>query len=186
MGPPVRSAPPPPPPEEQGASPYEQLLAAAKTDNEELFLSALNKVDNVNHVDGLGNTALHYAIMKASTGVLELLLDHEKCDVDLKNRLQGETPLHIAVRNKWEDQPGLRLYLVVSLLEAGASTTTKNRHGERPIDLLPPSPSPESDDGKVRQAIRTAEAEALIADRGDVVDDDDDIIDSDDVASDPE
>jgi hypothetical protein len=49
----------------------------------------------------------------------------------------------------------------------------RNRHNERPIDLLPPShPSadPESDDEKIRKAIRSAEAEAALGDRGDVVD----------------
>jgi hypothetical protein len=49
----------------------------------------------------------------------------------------------------------------------------RNRHNERPIDLLPPSypgADPESDDEKIRAAIRRAEAEAALGDRGDVVD----------------
>lgn len=50
---------------------------------------------------------------------------------------------------------------------------TKNKYNERPIDLLPPSypgADPESDDEKIRSAIRKAEAEAALGDRGDVVD----------------
>jgi hypothetical protein len=49
--------------------------------------------------------------MNGSTDILEHLLDHDSCDPDVRNRLGGDTPLHIAVRQKWEDQPGMRLYL---------------------------------------------------------------------------
>lgn len=50
-------------------------------------------------------------ITNASTGILEPLLEAEGCDVDLQNRLEGDTPLHIAVRNRWEEQDGLQLFL---------------------------------------------------------------------------
>lgn len=49
----------------------------------------------------------------------------------------------------------------------------RNRHNERPVDLLPPahpSADPESDDEKIRAAIRRAEAEAALADKGDIAD----------------
>jgi hypothetical protein len=49
----------------------------------------------------------------------------------------------------------------------------RNRHNERPIDLLPPSypgVDPESDDEKIRAGIRRAEAEAALGASGDVVD----------------
>jgi hypothetical protein len=49
----------------------------------------------------------------------------------------------------------------------------RNRHNERPIDLLPPSypgADAESDEEKIRAAIRRSEAEAALGDRGDVVD----------------
>ncbi|WWC69032.1 uncharacterized protein I206_102968 [Kwoniella pini CBS 10737] len=189
MSVPTRAAPPPPPPvngeDESGASPNERLLAAAKHDNEEMFEDALNEVQDVNYVDGLGNTALHYAIIHASTSILEPLLEHETCDVDIRNRLQGDTPLHIAVRNRWEEHEGLRLYLVGHLLEAGADTKIRNRYNQKPIDLLPPpSDDPESDDEKIRAAIRRTEAEEMVADKGDVVEEDDDIVDPNDIASD--
>lgn len=76
------------------------------------------------------------SVLNGSTDVLEHILDHDSCDPDIRNRLDGDTPLHIAVRQRWEDQPGMRLYLgrskprwqiempvlttVGSLLEAGA------------------------------------------------------------------
>ncbi|RSH87657.1 uncharacterized protein EHS24_000170 [Apiotrichum porosum] len=184
---PSRSAPPPPPPqEEDGASANERLLAAAKTDNEELLESAFNQLDDVNFVDGMGNTAVHYAVMNGSTDVLEHILAHDSCNPDIRNRLAGDTPLHIAVRNKWEDHPGMRLYLVGSLLEAGADQLIKNRHNERPADALPQwhaGVDPEADDEKVRSMLRRAAAETMVASSGDVVEEDD-IIDPNDVASD--
>jgi hypothetical protein len=53
----------------------------------------------------------HNSIQNASTSVLEHLLDHDTCDVDPRNRLNGDTPLHLAIRGKWEDHEGLRVYL---------------------------------------------------------------------------
>lgn len=117
----------------------EQLLAAAKTDNEELVLSALGLDENgepdpsvhgtsdriniadINHQDGLGNSALHYAIMHASISVLEHLLCAEGCDVDLQNKIMRDTPLHLAVKVDEEGRWGLRAFLVQSLTEAGAN-----------------------------------------------------------------
>lgn len=49
--------------------------------------------------------------------MLEHILEHEDCDVDPINRLEGATPLHLAL--KIEDSK-LRQYVVQSLLEAGA------------------------------------------------------------------
>ncbi|KAL7419914.1 hypothetical protein Q5752_005831 [Cryptotrichosporon argae] len=184
MPPPARSAPPPPPAEEtDGASANERLLAAAKADNEEMLLSALEGAENVNFTDGLGNTALHYAVLHASTDVLHHLLNHDDIDPDIRNRSAGETPLHIGVRQKWEGSEGVRLYIVSILLEAGADTNVKNRHNQRPIDLLPSSPESGSDDEKVYEAIRHAEAERMVGDT-DVVADEDEVVDPGDVASD--
>ena len=85
----------------------------------------------------------------------------------------------------------------------GLTSRIRNRYNERPIDLLPPSypgVDAESDDEKIRAAIRRAEAEAALGDRGDVVDgksslsvmvvaryadlSEDDLVDPNDVASD--
>jgi hypothetical protein len=53
----------------------------------------------------------HNSVLHGSTDVLEHILDHESCDPDIRNRLDGDTALHIAVRQRWDDQPGMRLYL---------------------------------------------------------------------------
>lgn len=46
----------------------------------------------------------------------------------------------------------------------------RNRYNEKPIDLLPPNPSPGSDDDQVRAAIRAAEAAGAVAAKGDIAD----------------
>jgi ankyrin repeat protein len=62
----------------------------------------------------LRTRALH-----GSPEVLNELLEHEGCDVDYTNHLEGATPLHLAVKI---EHPGLRAYIVDSLLDAGANT----------------------------------------------------------------
>lgn len=52
------------------------------------------------------------------------MLDHilacENCDVDIPNRIEGSTPLHLAAKLENED---MQNYIVESLLDAGADTT---------------------------------------------------------------
>ncbi|KAJ8453422.1 hypothetical protein ONZ45_g11975 [Pleurotus djamor] len=154
--------------ESQGASNNERLLAAARTDNEELVLEVFEEGGfDVNYQDGLGNTALHYAVQYGSTDVLEHILSHEDCDVDPINRLEKDTPLHLAV--KLQDQ-ALRLHVVESLLDAGADVTIKNKHGERPSDLLSPT---SDDDQQILVLIRKAQAVNTVS-ADDIANDDDD------------
>ena len=58
-------------------------------------------------------------MINGSTDVLEYILSQEGCDVDPINRIEGATPLHLAVLL---DHPGLRKHVVESLLDAGADT----------------------------------------------------------------
>ncbi|KAH8085686.1 hypothetical protein HD553DRAFT_310039 [Filobasidium floriforme] len=189
MSAPARRAVPPPPEDEvvEGASPNEQILSAAKEDNEELFLEAIEQEHDINHQDGLGNTALHYAIIYASTTVLDHILEHDQCDVDLQNKLQRDTPLHLAVKIEENGREGLREYLVQQLVDAGASPMIRDRHSLRPIDLLPPPPPGRTDNSEVRALLRRAEAELQLgggAGKNSDVADDDDLIDEGDIASD--
>ncbi|CCM01449.1 uncharacterized protein FIBRA_03501 [Fibroporia radiculosa] len=144
----------------------ERLLAAARSDNEELVLEVFEQEGtfNINFQDGLGNTALHYAASHGSTGVLEYILSHEECDVDLTNRLEGATPLHLALRL---GDPEIRVLVVESLLDAGANTMIKNKHGQTALSLLGPN------DTEIRTLMRKAQAEANVS-RDDIADDDDD------------
>ena len=62
--------------------------------------------------------------------MLDHILCHENCDVDPINKLDKETPLHIAVRL---EDPGAREYFVASLLDAGANDAF--------VPLVPSSPT---------------------------------------------
>lgn len=105
--------------------------------------------------------------------MLEHILSHEECDVDPINRLEGATPLHLALQLK---DPELRKHIIESLLEAGADTqyvlcpvgvlTTcterytyriKDKNGETVMDLLSPS------DVEILQSIRKAQAQASVS-----------------------
>ncbi|TFY55482.1 hypothetical protein EVJ58_g8228 [Rhodofomes roseus] len=120
-----------------GASNNERLLAAARTDNEELLLEVFEEGKfDINYQDGLGNTALHYA----------------------------RPPLHLAMRMEDEE---LRTSVVESLLDAGADTTIKDKHGETAFDLL------RDDDTEIRQLMRKARAQNSIS-NADIANDDDD------------
>lgn len=65
-------------------------------------------------------TEAYARVLNESINVLPHILSHDKCDVDPINRLEGSTPLHLAV--KLED-PEARLHFVEELLEAGADDT---------------------------------------------------------------
>ncbi|KAF8532092.1 ankyrin repeat-containing domain protein [Gautieria morchelliformis] len=167
----------------EGASHNEQLISAARSDNEDLLLEVFKHPDqfDINFKDGLGNTALHYASQMGSTAVLEHILSCEGCDVDLQNRLEHDTPLHAAIKNL--DDPELRNYIVENLLEAGANTRIKDKNGDIVIDLV--SSSSNTHDDELRSAIRKAEALASMPE-GDIADDDDDDDDGSDSDSDDE
>lgn len=180
--------------ETAGASPNERLLYSAKQDLEDLFVEVEEGGGyDINFKDGLGNTALHYAVMNLSPNVMELILEQEGADVDLINK-QGQTPLHAAVEIQ-DSKP--RLLITKSLLEAGADPRIRNsKTGQKPIETLMSKIGPGNDgasrwdsaDEELVKLFKNAEAEIEL-DPQDVVDDVDEDdqaggIDSDDVASD--
>ncbi|KAG8921937.1 hypothetical protein FRC00_008011 [Tulasnella sp. 408] len=114
--------------DEKGASSNERLLKAAKEDNVDLFEEILEEDDDdldINYKDGA---------QRGSENVIEKILEVEGCDVDLLNRVDGETPLHLACKLEDEDT---RATIIWHLLEAGADMSIKDKHGSLAIDLLP-------------------------------------------------
>jgi len=105
--------------------------------------------------------------------VLEHILSHEECDVDPQNKIERDTPLHLAL--KIED-PDDRFHIFESLLEAGADTKIKNKSGYTVISLLGDR------DPKLRDLIRKAQADTKIS-RDDIANDDDEDPGSDSEAS---
>lgn len=127
----------------EGASTTEQLIGAARSNNESLIESLLKdkspadvaKVINTT-TDPVGNTLLHLAAHHGSLETLDLLLDQEGVEIDPKNRLAGNTPLHSAV--EFARGPGnaaIGLQIVNLLIECGAEPSPKNQSGKRPIDI---------------------------------------------------
>ncbi|KAJ3788484.1 ankyrin repeat-containing domain protein [Lentinula aff. detonsa] len=151
--------------EDEGANNNQRLLAAARTDNEELLLEVFEAGDfDINHQDGVGNTALHIAVQNGSTDVLEHILTHEACDVDPINRINRATPLHLACQ--LEDD-GMRSYMVESLLEAGADTKIRDKNGELAESFVPPT------DEETRKLFRKTQAHIMTVSQDDIASDDD-------------
>lgn len=125
----------------QGASENEQLIGAARSNNEALMESIFKDkkpeevADLINNVrDPVGNTLLHLAAANGAYDVIDLILDQEGVEIDPINRLQQSTPLHNAVEFAATDKV-LGKAVVELLIEAGADPMPKNVRGKRAIDL---------------------------------------------------
>ncbi|KDN52578.1 ankyrin [Tilletiaria anomala UBC 951] len=155
--------------ETEGANNNQRLLFAARTDNIELLQEVLSAPEgsyDINFQDGLGMTALHYAASSASTSVLPELLEQE-VDVDLHSRLEGNTPLHEAIKVEHEEA---RNWIVEQLLEAGADPREVNKEGDKPADIVSAA-TPLGQ--QLKDTLRKAEAIASIS-TADIANDDDD------------
>ncbi|KAI0003866.1 ankyrin repeat-containing domain protein [Russula compacta] len=144
------------------------LLDAARTDNIDQLLEVFSEPEkfDINFQDGIGNTALHYAASKGSVEVLEELLEYDGCDVDYINRIEGATPLHLAVKL---EEPELRALIVDSLLDAGADTSIKDKAGLVPRDYVL------EDDEETLKAFRRNEVQNSISNNDIASDYDEDV-----------
>ncbi|KLO20627.1 ankyrin [Schizopora paradoxa] len=151
----------------EGATPNERLLAAAKEDDVDMFAEVIEgegKYD-INHADGLGMTALHYAASRGSIDVIEHILSQDGCDVDPINRIAKATPLHLALELPDRE---LRKLIVESLLDAGADIRIKDKNNETPLTIASSLNDPE-----LEKLMRKSQAQSSL-DRDDVADEDDD------------
>ncbi|KAI8599729.1 ankyrin repeat-containing domain protein [Dissophora ornata] len=122
---------------DEGATNNEILIAACKEDNLDLLeevLSADSSSFDINHTDGLGNSALHYAARCASTGCLEILLYYDGINVNAINDIEGDTPLHKAAA--YQDSE-TALEMVQILVNGGASPKIQNKLKQTPTDVAP-------------------------------------------------
>ncbi|KAI4156747.1 MAG: hypothetical protein LQ340_000004 [Diploschistes diacapsis] len=134
---------------DEGASPRELLLEACRRNNVGLLnevLDAQPSKDSIadllnNSKDGIGNYCLHVAAFYGSYEVLDHLLDQEGLEVDPLDRMDGDTPLHKAVRfvnkldkNEWHSGAAF----VELLVDAGADPRIRNKGKLKAFDLVDP------------------------------------------------
>lgn len=91
--------------------------------------------------DRVGETALHYAAQLHKVDLVQLLLlnaDNPRALTAIANNV-GDTALHMACKSLSQEQDKLvQDKLVRLLVHQGACLDVQNKHGQRPIDLLPP------------------------------------------------
>ena len=87
---------------DEGASSAQVALGAARSDNLSLLRDTITSSPDADFVsttrDAIGNTLLHVACKHGSLESVDFLLDQEGLELDLANRLDGDTALHLACR----------------------------------------------------------------------------------------
>ncbi|CAG8770853.1 35132_t:CDS:2, partial [Racocetra persica] len=143
----------------------ELLLMAAKQDSEDILEDIFSQPDSydINYSDSVGNTALHYAAQRGSLAAVDLLLQQEDINIDAQNRLELETPLHMAV--KYTDDPSVAFEIVQLLVNNGADPRIQNKNKQRPIQLV------DSNNQELRNLLQKATL-ALQMDTSDIAQDD--------------
>lgn len=142
-----------------GASPSEILLDAARRNNMEQLESVLgggSALINESR-DPLGNTALHLAASSGAYDTLDLLLDQEGVEVDPRNRINGDTPLHVAAR-AIPKAPEVSVAIIDMLIDAGSDVKAENKEGLKPSDLVGET------DAKWGESLKAAEMALLMGD----------------------
>jgi len=156
----------------QGASPSELLIEACRRNNVDLLHEVLESKSDPEitallntTTTVMGNHLYHEAALRGNYEVIDALLDMPGFECDPVNRIEGDTPLHSAVRwinSEPEAQREFGNALVEMMLEAGSSPRVRNKGGLTPVQLVDPR-----NEG-LREVLRRAEYAAL--NRGDFVD----------------
>lgn len=124
--------------EDQGASKNEILLSYCRNDQEEELEQLLEEGGcDVNATDGVGYTAAHYAVKCGSIGCLEVLVNDDDVNLDIQDKLEGNTVLHLAVKYASEDYE-MSKAMVELLILGGANINIADRHNMTPVMLVNP------------------------------------------------
>lgn len=134
--------------EHEGASIEEQLIEACRRDNVELLTELLEDKSDpeisklLNETTTvMGNHLYHEAASRGNYDIIDHLLDQPDFECDPINRLEGDTPLHSAVRWLNAEPPAQRPFghhLIDMMLEAGSNPRIKNKGGLTALQLVDP------------------------------------------------
>lgn len=136
----------------QGASNAELLIEACRRNNTDLLLEVLSSPPLKDNDDAiadllnrtttvLGNHLYHEAALRGNYEIIDALLDQPGFECDPVSRVEGDTPLHSAVRWINGEPPAQREFgnaLVEMMLEAGSNPRVKNKGGLTPLQLVDP------------------------------------------------
>ncbi|KAI1394783.1 hypothetical protein F4819DRAFT_480547 [Hypoxylon fuscum] len=136
--------------EHEGASVKEQLIEACRRNNVDLLNEIISNCKNDDEISDLlnntttvmGNHLYHEAALQGNYEVIDALLDAPNFECDPLNRIEGDTPLHSAIRWINSEPPAQRDFgnaLVGMMLEAGSSTRVRNKARLTPVQLVDPS-----------------------------------------------
>lgn len=134
--------------EHEGASITEQLIEACRRNNTDLLSEILSDKSDAeissllnNTTTVMGNHLYHEAASRGNYEIIDMLLDQPDFECDPINRLEGDTPLHSAVRwinSEPEAQREFGNALVDMMLEAGSNPRVKNKGGLTALQLVDP------------------------------------------------
>ncbi|KAI1379723.1 hypothetical protein F4677DRAFT_441924 [Hypoxylon crocopeplum] len=162
--------------EHEGASVKEQLIEACRRNNVDLLNEIISNCKSDDEISDLlnntttvmGNHLYHEAALQGNYEVIDTLLDQPNFECDPTNRIEGDTPLHSAIRWINSEPPAQRDFgnaLVQMMLEAGSGTRARNKARLTPAQLVDPT------NAGLRDIIQKHEYAELNA--GDFVNDDD-------------
>lgn len=89
----------------------------------------------------MGNHLYHEAALRGNYEIIDMLLDQPGFECDPVNRIEGDTPLHSAIRwinSEPEAQREFGNALVDMMLEAGSNPRVKNKGGLTALQLVDP------------------------------------------------
>ncbi|KAI1392334.1 uncharacterized protein F4822DRAFT_390642 [Hypoxylon trugodes] len=136
--------------EHEGASVKEQLVEACRRNNVDLLNEIISNCKNDDEISDLlnntttimGNHLYHEAALQGNYEIIDTLLDQPNFECDPLNRIEGDTPLHSAIRWINSEPPAQRDFgsaLVRMMLEAGSGTRVRNKAKLTPYQLVDPS-----------------------------------------------
>ncbi|KAI9056021.1 hypothetical protein LZ554_000953 [Drepanopeziza brunnea f. sp. 'monogermtubi'] len=153
--------------EHEGASVGEVLIEAARRNNTDLLKETIDSIGDEDKAAKilnetktvLGNHIYHEAALRGNYEVIDMLLDQPGFECDPLTRLDGDTPLHSAVRylNSLTESspltPAVTTFsqeLIGMMIEAGSDPRLKNKANLTPYQLVDPR------NEKLRQQLQDA------------------------------